>query len=642
MPAPASTAVRQRPPVASSRTYRVLGERFDSRVRPGLRAAPRPDAQGLADPYVGHLLGVTSIVIENGGSEDEAIAALLHDSAEDQGGLRDAASGSGTSSATRWRASSRSAATPGRAQAAVAGAKGGVPGAARARPPRPRSTSRSPTRSTTCARSCSTTARSASALWARFNAGRDEVLWYYRSLAEVLAGAFPGRLPPSWPKSMAELERLMAARRRAARINPRCGGAMRWCWRSSARRSRRSEASPVDPLPRARTARRPDLRYGSPLPGAQDLRAPPAIWFESLEHATARLQCSLRRGQVAQVLLAVPELAARPRAPHVQGARSGPSGVGGRPAKRRFRVLRRAGDVWPLGARGPKLRRGAVWAIRTPRGRRWWSARSTATSTRGTRSCAPQAPLPQPERGRAVGREDGQPGRGPGRPAIERPRRRPEPELLLSLERGGPPSSGEYPGPRPFSEPESRAVRRLVKRVRPRVTIWYHQPWGQVLLPCHGPAQAQRRYARIAHLPTKRCRGQRLPGTATRWQNHRCRGPPSWSSCRRESFPTATRGGTLARREGGGVARQSTARTARPNLQQRRRFESKLGRPRIDRDPIPYGEEAQAPDGRLLETPLRKAPVAASQPPGDRPPLHARLDLQVRLGDVRLQRAKHG
>jgi (p)ppGpp synthase/HD superfamily hydrolase len=37
-------------------------------------------------PYVGHLIGVSSIVIDDGGSEDEAIAALLHDAAEDFGG----------------------------------------------------------------------------------------------------------------------------------------------------------------------------------------------------------------------------------------------------------------------------------------------------------------------------------------------------------------------------------------------------------------------------------------------------------------------------------------------------------------------------------------------------------------------------
>lgn len=39
-------------------------------------------------PYLGHLLGVCSLVIEDGGSEDEAIAALLHDAVEDQGGAQ--------------------------------------------------------------------------------------------------------------------------------------------------------------------------------------------------------------------------------------------------------------------------------------------------------------------------------------------------------------------------------------------------------------------------------------------------------------------------------------------------------------------------------------------------------------------------
>jgi (p)ppGpp synthase/HD superfamily hydrolase len=38
-------------------------------------------------PYISHLLGVTSLVLEYGGDEDEAIAALLHDAVEDAGGL---------------------------------------------------------------------------------------------------------------------------------------------------------------------------------------------------------------------------------------------------------------------------------------------------------------------------------------------------------------------------------------------------------------------------------------------------------------------------------------------------------------------------------------------------------------------------
>ena len=38
-------------------------------------------------PYISHLLSVSALVLENGGGEDEAIAALLHDAVEDQGGL---------------------------------------------------------------------------------------------------------------------------------------------------------------------------------------------------------------------------------------------------------------------------------------------------------------------------------------------------------------------------------------------------------------------------------------------------------------------------------------------------------------------------------------------------------------------------
>lgn len=42
--------------------------------------------KGSGIPYVSHLLAVAAIVLEYGGDEDEAIAALLHDAIEDQGG----------------------------------------------------------------------------------------------------------------------------------------------------------------------------------------------------------------------------------------------------------------------------------------------------------------------------------------------------------------------------------------------------------------------------------------------------------------------------------------------------------------------------------------------------------------------------
>ena len=42
--------------------------------------------KGSKVPYISHLLGVASIALEYGADEDEAIAALLHDAIEDQGG----------------------------------------------------------------------------------------------------------------------------------------------------------------------------------------------------------------------------------------------------------------------------------------------------------------------------------------------------------------------------------------------------------------------------------------------------------------------------------------------------------------------------------------------------------------------------
>jgi GTP pyrophosphokinase len=49
-----------------------------------LHADQRRKGSGI--PYVAHLLGVASLVLEYGGNEDETIAALLHDAVEDQGG----------------------------------------------------------------------------------------------------------------------------------------------------------------------------------------------------------------------------------------------------------------------------------------------------------------------------------------------------------------------------------------------------------------------------------------------------------------------------------------------------------------------------------------------------------------------------
>jgi murein peptide amidase A len=81
-----------------------------------------------------------------------------------------------------------------------------------------------------------------------------------------------------------------------------------------------------------------------------------------------------------------------------------------------------------------------------------------------------------------------------------------------------PHSSGYYPGPRPASEPETRAVMAFVRRMQPDLSIWYHQPWGAVLA-CHGSPQVAVEYAKLVGMRTS-CRGRGLRGTAISWQTH--------------------------------------------------------------------------------------------------------------------------
>jgi (p)ppGpp synthase/HD superfamily hydrolase len=63
-----------------------LTSRFDEAFSYAHEAHAAQTRKGTGAPYVSHLMGVTSIVLDDGGSEDEAIAALLHDVAEDHGG----------------------------------------------------------------------------------------------------------------------------------------------------------------------------------------------------------------------------------------------------------------------------------------------------------------------------------------------------------------------------------------------------------------------------------------------------------------------------------------------------------------------------------------------------------------------------
>jgi murein peptide amidase A len=75
-----------------------------------------------------------------------------------------------------------------------------------------------------------------------------------------------------------------------------------------------------------------------------------------------------------------------------------------------------------------------------------------------------------------------------------------------------------YSGPYPASEPETRVAMRLILRVKPAVTIWYHQHEDLVDM-AGGDRGVARRYAQVSGLRAT-CLPF-LPGTATAWSNHK-------------------------------------------------------------------------------------------------------------------------
>jgi protein MpaA len=98
----------------------------------------------------------------------------------------------------------------------------------------------------------------------------------------------------------------------------------------------------------------------------------------------------------------------------------------------------------------------------------------------------------------------------------------------------GRPGDQQYSGTGPLSEPESRAIATLIQRLRPTVTVWFHQPVGLVD-ESGGALAVERRFAALSGLPLRRM--QRYPGSAASWQNTTWRGTsafvvelPGWVS----------------------------------------------------------------------------------------------------------------
>ena len=183
-----------------------LTDRFDDALVYASRLHREQTRKGSDIPYVAHLLAVCSLVIEHGGSEDQAIAALLHDAAEDQGG---------EPRLNEIRA---------RYGAAVADIVADCTDAwTEPKPPwRPRKEAylaalpSKPPASLLVSLADKTHNASAilgdyrelgDELWDRFNGGREGTIWYYRSLSEVFDKVMPGALAGQLSRTVLQFAR---------------------------------------------------------------------------------------------------------------------------------------------------------------------------------------------------------------------------------------------------------------------------------------------------------------------------------------------------------------------------------------------------------------------------------------------------
>lgn len=189
----------------------LLSPRFTDGLTYAATLHARQVRKGTSIPYVAHLLGVNVLVLEDGGDEDEAIAALLHDAVEDQGGpptLAEIRRRYGDHVAAIVEGCSDTDVTPKppwreRKERYLAHIKGA--------PPEVRRVSLADKLHN--ARAILADYRQVGdGLWSRFNAPRDEILWYYRSLVTAFREA--GTTSPmldEMDRVVSEVERISAA-----------------------------------------------------------------------------------------------------------------------------------------------------------------------------------------------------------------------------------------------------------------------------------------------------------------------------------------------------------------------------------------------------------------------------------------------
>jgi (p)ppGpp synthase/HD superfamily hydrolase len=183
----------------------MMTERFDAALAYASALHRRQFRKGARIPYISHLMAVSSLVLEHGGNEDQAIAGLLHDAVEDQGGIEVLqeierrygpavaeivadCTDAWTDPKPAWRA---------RKEAYLTKLPGEKPGSLLV----------SLADKTHNARSILFDHSMIGAeIWNRFSVRRDQTLWYYRSLSDVFTDVLPGGLAAEFARTVTALE----------------------------------------------------------------------------------------------------------------------------------------------------------------------------------------------------------------------------------------------------------------------------------------------------------------------------------------------------------------------------------------------------------------------------------------------------
>ncbi len=196
----------------------LLSPRFCCALALAFDLHAQQERKGSGVPYVAHLLGVASLVLDYGGDEDTAIAALLHDAIEDCGGdrarqrIRETLGMDTTDRASTDRIltiiegcseTDRTPKPPWRERKLAY-----IAHLATASPEMRLVSSADKLHN---ARSLLRDYRSVGeALWSCFNGGREGTLWYYRAMVSALYEAEPTPIVAELDRVVTELERQAA------------------------------------------------------------------------------------------------------------------------------------------------------------------------------------------------------------------------------------------------------------------------------------------------------------------------------------------------------------------------------------------------------------------------------------------------